>query len=156
MTRKQLQAIIEDPKAFLERGKKLNVYIDERIEGKKERIQEWRRLAESVTAEIKEDVGSGGGGPSKLVETAVCNIVVLEQEIQEEIEALSTARYEAKTAIEMFVQNITQKDVLELRYLNDLPWSEIAERLHFAERWVYRLHRAGLDAVQQGALSTSH
>ena len=154
MTQEQLKRIAEDPKAFLERGKKLSVHIDARISAKSARIQEWRRRAESITAELKDDGGTSGGGPSKLVETAVCNIVDLENEIRFELQELSDARQEAETAINEFVEDMSQKAVLELRYLNDYTWEVIACRLHFAERWVRRLHGTALEVMRQEALSS--
>lgn len=149
MTQEQLNKIIEDPKAFLNRGFKAN----ERIAAKRERIETWRQRAESITAELKTDGGTGGGGPSKLVETAVCNIVDLEKEIEEEIQALVEVEHEIGEAINELVFNPTYKALLEMRYLNHYKLEEIAVRLNYAFRWVQRLNSRAVAALKEAAES---
>ncbi len=36
------------------------------------------------------------------------------------------------------------REVLSLRYLQGLPWEEIADRMYYSQRWVLKLHRAAL------------
>jgi DNA-directed RNA polymerase specialized sigma24 family protein len=38
--------------------------------------------------------------------------------------------------------------VLVYRYLHGLPWEDIANRLHYSQRHIARLHFAGLRAVR--------
>ena len=66
---------IQEAKDFLNRGYRSR----ERIKVKEERIDEWIRRAESITAEIK-PVASFSSTPSKKVEDAACAIVDLQSE----------------------------------------------------------------------------
>ena len=154
MTLEQYQAISENPKAFLERGKKLGVHIDTRIRAKWERIDSWRALAESTTVTLQNDGGRGPSGyKQSLVENAVCNILALENEIKADLAELGAALNDTKIGIGELATGPSQKAVLELRYLNGFSWSVVAEKLGCSERWVYRLHSDALSVMQEGAKS---
>lgn len=42
------------------------------------------------------------------------------------------------------LQSEQQKDVLFYRYIKGMDWWDIAEKMQFSERWVYRLHGKAL------------
>lgn len=147
LAKKQLTNISRDPKAFLNRAYRTN----ERITAKRERIESWRQLAESITAPIN-DMPSGGSGPSKLVETSVCNIVDLQNELKDEIWELVETQREIGFAIQELVDDPTHKTLLELRYLNYLKWEEIAVRLNITFRWTMTLHKRALKEISSKAL----
>ena len=148
MTQEQIKAISEDPKAFLLQGRKAK----ELITAKRERIDSWHRLAESITVPLKPDGGSAPGGyKQSLVENAVCNIVDLENEIVAEIEALVCIEKDIREAISLFVTDDRYKAVLEMRYLNGYSWRSIGSRLYYGEDWVCRLHGAALQEMKQNA-----
>lgn len=148
LTMEQLQSIENDPKAFLSRGLKAS----ELIAAKRERVEDWRRLAESITVTLKPDVGGGGGGyKQSLVENAVCNIVDLENEIIVEIEGLMTIQRETACVITELLTDERYKAVVELRYLNGQSWRAIATRLYYGEDWVCRLHGAALREIKAAA-----
>jgi DNA-directed RNA polymerase specialized sigma24 family protein len=148
MTREQLRMIVDDPKAFLSRGQKSS----ERIAAKYERIEVWRKRAEAITAAPKTDGSSGSKTPSKLIETSVCNIVDLEQEIRNEIGELLKIEREISAAITELLTDPAQKAVLEMRYLNRFKLEEIAIRLNYTFRWTQRLNSRALEAVKEAAL----
>lgn len=148
MTNEQIKLIIEDPKAFLLRGRKAK----ELITAKRERIDSWRRLAESITVTLKHDAGTSGGGcPQSLVENAVCNIVDLQNEIAVEIEELVNIEKDIREAIDLFIKDDRYKAVVELRYLNGYSWRSIGSRLYYGEDWVCRLHGAALHEIKENA-----
>lgn len=130
----------DEAKDFLNRGYRSR----ERIRAKKERIENWRRIAESITAAIK-PAGGFSSTPSKKVEDGVCNIVALQEEIQGEISALAQAEVEIGRAISETIEDPTLKALLELRYLNYLKWEEIAVRLNMTFRWTMTLHSRALE-----------
>ncbi len=68
---------------------------------------------------------------------------LLEQEILEEYRALM-ARQRRIQALLSRMPDERQRTVLELRYLQGLPFFRIAMQLHYDERQIYRYHRAGL------------
>lgn len=148
MTQEQIKLIYEDPKAFLLQGRKAK----ELITAKRERIDSWRRLAESITVTLKPDGGSGSGGyKQSLVENAACNIIDLQNEIITEIEALVDIEKDIREAIDLFVKDDRYKAVLELRYLNGYSWRSIGSRLYYGEDWVCRLHGAALQELKENA-----
>ena len=71
-------------KEFLNQG----YHAKARIRAKEERIENWRQIAESITAQIRPD-SAGSSLPSKKVEDCACNIVDLQNEIKEEIDRKS-------------------------------------------------------------------
>lgn len=148
MTNEQIAAISTDPKAFLLRGRKAK----ELINAKQERINSWRRIAESATAPIgKDGGGSPGGYKQSLVENAACSIVDLENEILAEIAELAGIEREIQEAISRFVDDDRYKAVLEMRYLNGYSWRVIGFKLYYGEDWVSRLHGMALQQMKHNA-----
>lgn len=146
LTQEQLESISKDPKAFLSRSLKAN----ELITAKRERVEDWRRLAESITVTLS-DMPRGGSGPSKIVESSACNIVDLEREIIVEIEKLMRIQQETAHVITELLTDERYKAVVELRYLNGQSWRAIATRLYYGEDWVCRLHGAALREIKVAA-----
>lgn len=148
MTVEQIIAISKDPKSFLSqlgRAKGL-------IAAKQERIDYWRRKAESITVALKPDGGLNAGGyKQSLVENAVCNIVALEAEILAEIEALVELERDIRDAINQFVVEDKYKRILELRYLNGYSWRQVGAGVYYGEDWVCRLHHDALQELKANA-----
>ena len=136
-----------EAKEFLNRGYRSKA----RIKAKEERIDEWERRAESITAEIK-PVASFSSTPSKKIEEAACAIVDLQSEIREEIDELIQTEREIGHAINTFVADPTLKALLEMRYLNYLKWEEIAVRLDITFRWTMSLHKKALEVFSSNSL----
>lgn len=126
----------QEVKDFLNRGHR----IKERIAAKERRIDEWRRRAESITAEIK-PVASFSSTPSKKVEDAACAIADLQSEIRAEIYELAAVELEIGRLIKESGLDDTDQFMMELRYLNYMRWEEIAVALHYTCRWVMRRHK---------------
>ena len=137
----------DEAKEFLNRGYQSRI----RIRAKKERIENWRRIAEPITAAIK-PVAAFSSMPSKKVEDCVCNIIELQEEIQEEIDGLVQVEREIGRAITKAVEDPTLRALLEMRYLNYLKWEEIAVRLDVTFRWTMTLHRRALEEFSSKAL----
>ena len=110
----------QEVKDFLNRGYR----IKERIAAKERRIDEWRRRAESITAEIK-PVASFSSTPSKKVEDAACAIVDLQSEIKAEIYELAAVELEIGRLIKESGLDDTDQFMMELRYLNYMRLSLI-------------------------------
>lgn len=146
MTLEQRQSIIEDTRSYLNRGYRSR----ERIAAKRERIQQWELVAESITAAIK-PVTTFGLLPSKKIENCACNIVDLQNEIRDEIQELANIELEIGRAINELVADPTLKTVLEMRYLNYLKWEVIAVRLDITFRWVMTLHKRALEEISAKA-----
>ena len=137
---------LQEAKDFLNRGYRSK----ERIKVKEERIDEWRRRAESITAEIK-PVATFSSTPSKKVEDAACAITDLQSEIKAEIYELAAIELEIGRAINQAVTDPTLNALLEMRYLKYLKWEEIAVRLDITFRWTMTLHKKALTIFTESA-----
>ena len=145
LTTEQLQAIADDPRAFLGR----NYRTEERIQTKQQRIAHLRNIVTSTTQEIKAVVSYTG--PSDKVSNCVAETMDLEAEIREEINTLQQTQRETAEAIETLVSNVNMKAILEARYLACMRWEEIALNMHYAQRWVRRLHNRALEVMRKEA-----
>lgn len=131
-------------KDFLNQG----YHAKARIRAKEERIENWRQIAESITAQIRPD-SAGSSLPSKKVEDCACNIVDLQNEIKEEIAALVQAEREVGKFIREAPLDETDRFIMELRYLNYKKWEEIAVELNYAYRWIMRRHKRAIAVLEE-------
>ena len=125
----------KEVKDFLNKG----YQVKNQIQLKRRRIEDWRRVAESITATIK-PVAAFSSMPSKKVEDCVCNIIELQEEIQEEINNLAQVERDIESVIKQGPLDDTDRLIMEARYLNYMKWEEIAVALNYAYRWVLRRH----------------
>lgn len=125
MTEEILQSLAEDPVSVLNRGYRAK----ERIAARQKRIEEWRQIAESITAN-PENASSGGGYPTSKTENCVVAIMALEEEIRDEIIEIADFERQTSQIIREFVEDQNFKTLLELRYLSYLRWEEIAVKIH--------------------------
>ena len=146
MTEELLQSLAEDPMAVLNRGYRAK----ERIAARQERIEQWRQIAESITAN-PENASSGGGYPSSKTENCIVAIMTLEEEIKDEITEIAGFELQTSQIIKELLDDLNYKTVLEYRYLNYLRWEEIAVRMNYTFRWTQELHRRALLALQEAA-----
>ena len=115
-------------------------HINERITRLLEEKRRWRDLALCRSPGISP---APGGGPTVKPEDKMLEI---EDEINREIDYLQEVRKEVKSAISG-VEDDTLRTLLEYRYLDGLTWEQIAGKMHFSERWVYKLHKKALKKV---------
>lgn len=146
MTEEILQSLSDDPMAVLNRGYRAK----ERIAARQERIERWRQVAESITAN-PENSSSGGGYPTSKTENCVVAIMELEEEIKDEIMEITDFERQTSQIIKELIEDLNYKTVLEYRYLNYLRWEEIAVRMNYTFRWTQELHRRALSALQEAA-----
>lgn len=125
----------KEVKDFLNKG----YQVKNQTQLKRRRIEDWRRVAESITATIK-PVAAFSSMPSNKVEDCVCNIIELQEEIQEEINSLAQVERDIESVIKQGPLDDTDRLIMEARYLNYMKWEEIAVALNYAYRWVLRRH----------------
>ena len=138
-----IEKLKENPISTLNRGYRAK----ERIAARRERIESWRQIAESITA--RPDNTPGGSGPSKKIENCVLNIAALEEEIVDEINEIAKLEKETGRIIEAFVEDPNHKTVLELRYLNYMRWEAIAVEMGYTFRWTQELHRRAIAELSE-------
>ncbi|WP_418968465.1 sigma factor-like helix-turn-helix DNA-binding protein [Alloscardovia omnicolens] len=118
--------------------------LDERIELEIEEIKALRELASSVSS-ICSDTGSIQ--TSKSIDApftrTLHKVFELEEDLCKKLETLCHLRQEMTQAIKDLA-NPNEQIVLQLRYLSNLSWGEIAIRLHADRTTVYRWHGRAL------------
>lgn len=128
-----------ETKRYLNRG----YMAKQRILSKQERIERWR--AEITNATVRLDPEKVGNSSDKQqLEKTVIAISELSDSLQRDIEELAKIEKNIQDEINTFVDEPVYKTVLELRYLNYFRWSEIADRMHYTERWVLALHKRAI------------
>lgn len=146
MTEELLQSLVEDPVAVLNRGYRAK----ERIAARQKRIEDWRNIAESITAN-PENASSGSGYPTSKTENCVVAIMSLEEEIKDEIIEIADFERQTSQIVRELIEDLNYKTVLEYRYLSYLRWEEIAVKMNYTFRWTQELHRRALIALQEAA-----
>lgn len=116
----------------------------ERMKAKSERIKYWEEYATSTTAPMKPVYVKGSSMPTSKVEKAVLNICELKEKIQAEIDYLTRVESEISFVIENGDLEPLEKAVLELRYQSYKQWEEIADELHYAYRYILRVHKRAI------------
>ncbi len=129
------------PKEYLSRYR----WLDAEINAKLEQREELRRKAQTVGG----DPGSGvrSSQPYDRVGEITARIVDLEREINEDIDTLVDLQREIRQRIAE-IPDEKQRTVLELRYINCLPFNEIADRMYYSPENIFILHQKGLKNLQ--------
>lgn len=145
MIREDLQAITQDPKAFLLQCGK----AERSIRTKARRIEHLQQISVQITTTIK--AVSAYTGPGDKIGDCASEIVDLTGEIAQEVVDLAYLQRRVAGAIEALVSNAKQRNLLEAKYLSGMTWEEIAWSNHYAYRWVMRLHKQALAAMKEEA-----
>ena len=145
LTDEDINSLAKDPKAFLAQA----YHIERLIGVKKRRIEHLRQLSVQITQTIKPVTVFTG--PGDKIANSVIEITDLTRELNEDIARLLDLQRKAAEAIAEFVPDRTQRAVLEARYLAGMSWEDIAYTFRYAYRWVLRLHKKALAAMQANA-----
>lgn len=140
-----LEMIARDPREFLRR----NHRIEEQIQIKQKRIEHIWSVSVSITQALKPVTVYTGPG-DKIGDGAIA-LTALQEEIREDVAGLERIQRETELAIRSLVKDQTLRMILEAYYLSGLRWEEIACAMHYAYRWVLRLHKRGLSQMKAEA-----
>ena len=143
------ELLVKDPKAYLMRGWN----IRNRVEAKQQRIGYWRSVAESVTAEVKQDGGFGNSYPKSKIESCAVKIADLQAELNEDAQELIEIEKSVQEAIKLIPDVGNVRFMLELRYLNYLSWEEVAVAIGYSERNLHYHHKNALEQIKSLALA---
>ena len=120
-------------------------HIDQRIDSKLAQVMRLRESATKCTQTIS-DMPRASSPNLQTLESTICKIVDLENEINADIDKLVDLKAEARRVINE-VSDPDQQLILELRYLCYKPWAEIMEALGYSEPTIYRLHGEALKKI---------
>ena len=120
-------------------------YLDMQINSKIEQVKTLNELATKVTTVYSDMPHSPNRNTGRMEET-VAKIIDLESEIDRDIDALVDLKQEVKTAISK-VEDEKYRVLLELRYINQKSWEEIANQLGYDLRYTHKIHGRALQKI---------
>lgn len=146
MTVEEAYAFIRSPQGLAAARDYLSaaLRLDAMIALRLSRLDAARARGERVTRAL--DALAGGGGAGDRVGEAAADLADQEAALLADYHALLKQQKEIGAAIARVPED-RQRMVLEMRYLQGLPFFRIAMTLHYDERQVYRLHERGLRHV---------
>lgn len=111
-----------------------------RITRIEEEIKELREMRTSMA--INND-----GMPKTSKQTDLSGSFAAEEEMIEKLKEERTERIKAYKEVVRRIKMLKseyEQDVLFYRYIRGLEWYEVAEKLHYSERWVHKIHGRAL------------
>ena len=115
------------------------------MERKQTRIDTLRRFAQQLTAPLQEVKIKSSPDPARfqalLAEAA---------DEEKELKKLEEKRVQAVTEAVLVFSALPDERmirILELRYLEERSWEEIAEEMYMSESWTLKLHKAAVAAL---------
>ena len=129
-------------KEYLSQAFRINRKIDVMIK----KVEEMKRALYGKAISYEND-GTQSGYHINVTETALFKVLEYEERINAEIDRLVDLRFEIENVITS-VNNDVQREVLERRYLLFEKWEKIAVEMNIDLRWVYRLHKKALLAIE--------
>lgn len=130
-----------DAMSFLKQVEKLDTLIKNKLIEK----AQWRDIALGITANMEGERVQSSGRPSKMAD-AVDKCVDMEAEIDNLIDRLINAKQEVISVIEQL--NATEYDVLHKKYIQFVPFIDIAEAKNRDYNWVTTVHGRAKKNVQ--------
>ena len=119
--------------------------IDQRINSKLAQVMSLRDLLSKATGTLSGAPKAATPNPHTMEDT-IAKMVDLENEINEDIDALVDLKAEIMRRIKR-VENTEYQTILELRYLCFKRWEEIAVDMGYSLRRVYELHDCALEEI---------
>lgn len=119
--------------------------LDQDIERDMEELQRLKSRAEKITSSV-----SGmpkGGNQGDRLQLAVDRICELEERLNGKIDAAVKRRKEMEAAITT-VEDRTLQLILRYKYIDDMHWDEIAEKIHYSFRHTTKLHGKALTQIK--------
>lgn len=125
----------------------LNQYrcIDSRIRILKERLENHKQDLYTISA-VQFD-GMPKNGESRTIGDRVVDVLSLEEETLEKIKNLALRQSEIRNKIEK-ITDFECLTVLELYYIDNLYWKEVADAMGISERKVYNIHCNAIDKFE--------
>ena len=134
-------------KAYLSQAKQQDVRIGALLDRQRRyhELAAWRPSVGSVPN--VGSVPSVGSEPNAGESRGSARMIALEKELDARIERYAELVREIEGVIDA-VEDAQYRDVLRYRYLNGWTWKRIAERMHFSQDWVWRLHARAMRQVK--------
>ena len=121
-------------------------YLDCRIKSKLEQIEQLRDMSAGTSVTVSDMPGSPNRNIRKLEDITV-RLIAMENAAADAIDQLSKLKLEIMLAIDQ-VDKVKYRVLLEERYLCYKNWKDIAMVLDITPRYVHKLHKKALAAVE--------
>lgn len=119
---------------------------EQQIQASMRAIDDLREKATRITGYLSPDKVWSGNKESDRVGEGATMIAYTEDRLRESVEKCRGILEEITDVI-MRVSDARLQTVLVNRYITGLAWEEIAQRMRYEVRQIYRLHSAALQAV---------
>lgn len=120
--------------------------LDQRINSKLEQVMSLRDLTTRATATMS-DMPGGGSRNVYRMQDIIGKIIDLEDEINQDIDALVDLKREMVATIKAVADPECQT-LLELRYLCFKTWEQIAVDMQYSTRNIYKLHDRAIKEIK--------
>ena len=120
-------------------------YLDMQINSNIEQVRTLNELATKVTTVYSDMPHSPNRNTGRMEET-IAKIIDLESEIDRDIDALVDLKREIQTVINN-IEDEKYRVLLELRYINQKSWEEIANQLGYDLRYTHKIHGRALQKI---------
>ena len=120
--------------------------LDQRIDAKIAQVASLNDLATKCNATLTGMPRNPNRGSSTMAD-AVCKIIDLQQEINEDIDRLVDLKREIVAVIKA-VENTEYQILLEKRYLSFQTWEQIAVDMGYSIQHIYRIREKAYASVQ--------
>ena len=127
-------------KEFLRRARA----VDRRVDEAQERVERLRAKLEA--GRMSAVTGMPRGGSGDWTQTAD-RLIELEQAVNERTRELVRWKIRAMDAIDL-VEEANLREVLELYYIDGFTWEQVAQRMHYSEVQIWRLHGRALQKIR--------
>lgn len=109
---------------------------------------EYRLKLENLAQGQAARLGGGGGAKSDKVGSLAAEMADVDAEIESLIHQLADASGKMRKRIGL-IENKDLRLILELRYLNQLRWDEVAWKMGYSLRHIYRLHNEAVGEYEK-------
>ena len=108
----------------------------------------WKELSTTISGcNFEEKYNPNNGSEAPFVK-CVIKIKELEDKINKERVEAEEKKYRILNYI-CLINNIDYRNILVLRYLKHMTWSQISEEMSYSQRWIYKLHIKALSEFEK-------
>ncbi len=124
------------------------MWLDKSINNKLEQMERLKAIAEKVTVDFTQEKVSGGKATTSPMEDATVNLIDLSHEINDDIDRLIDLKREILDVISQ-VEDVSYQLVLEMRYINNKSWDDVARDMGYDRRTIFRIHGKALKEIEK-------
>lgn len=127
---------------YLNQVKQLNNQINRKMRT----AAHWREMAFSITNTAYGEKHNPNRATSAPYEKCILKADALEQEVNADIDRLADLKMEVVNKIG-YIEDADTRDILELRYVELLPWDEVESATTGIRSTMFRKHKHGLSEL---------